>query len=265
MYSFNIILTNLCNAHCSHCYMKTNENPKTLSSNQIDLLVDKLPINTKTIVITGGEIFSAISALEYFLNRINNKFNKIQIGLESYGIYLYTHDALKILKRLKELNVDFIRFSDDPFHEIGGVNLDKVRKLKGLESNDTPKIKYLVQIKALSIGKAEQLKNEEKSKPCCMNTSDSRKNPYLFMDITGDMYLCAWKSGKKVGNIFTDNFFKIEENLKERVNSCILTGNIVDAISTYTNENKENIKNSIDMIGECNTCINTFIKRKKFI
>ena len=25
MYSFNIILTNLCNAHCSHCYMKTNE------------------------------------------------------------------------------------------------------------------------------------------------------------------------------------------------------------------------------------------------
>ena len=47
MYSFNIILTNFCNAHCSHCYMKTNENPKTLSFEKIDLLVDKLPINTK--------------------------------------------------------------------------------------------------------------------------------------------------------------------------------------------------------------------------
>ena len=261
MYSFNIILTNLCNAHCSHCYMKTNENPKTLSFEKIDLLVDKLPINTKTIVITGGEIFTASSELEYFLNKINNKFNRIQIGLESNGIYLYTHNALEILKHLKELNVDFIRFSDDPFHETGGVDLYKVRKLKELESNDTPKIKYLVQTKALSIGKAEQLKEEEKSKPCCMNTKDSEKNPYIFMDITGDMYLCAWKSGKKVGNIFTDNFLKIEENLNEKVNHCILTGNILDAISIYTNDDREIVKNNIDAIGECNACIKAFIKR----
>ena len=262
MYSFNIILTNLCNAHCSHCYMITNENPKTLSFEQIDLLVDKLPINTKTIVITGGEIFTVRSELEYFLNKLNNKFNRIQIGLESNGIYLYTHDSLQVLKQLKQLNVDFIRFSDDPFHETGGVDLDKVRKLKELESNDTPIIKYLVQTKALSIGKAEQLKEEEKSRPCCMNTEDSEKNPYIFMDITGDLYLCAWKSGKKIGNIFDDSFLEIEGNLKEQVNHCILTGNILDAISIYTKKNKENVKNSINTIGECNTCIKTFIKKE---
>jgi len=261
MYCFNIILTNLCNAHCSHCYMKTNENSKTLSFEQIDLLVDKLPINTKTIVITGGEIFLAGNALEYFLNKINNKFNRIQIGLESNGIYLYTHDALGILKHLKELNVDFIRFSDDPFHEKGGVDLVKVRELKELESDSTPKIKYLVQTKALSIGKAEQLLEEEKSKPCCMNTKDSEKNPYIFMDIAGDMYLCAWKSGKKVGNIFADSFLEIEENLKEKVSHCILIGNILDAISIYTNDDRKNVENSIDMIGECNACIKAFIKR----
>ena len=262
MYSFNIILTNLCNAHCSHCYMKTNENPKTLSFGEIDLLVDKLPINTKTIVITGGEIFTASSELEYFLNKIINKFNKIQVGLESNGIYLYTHDTLEILKHLKKLNVDFIRFSDDPFHETGGVDLCKVRKLKEFESNDTPEIKYLVQTKALSIGKAEQLREEEKSRPCCMNTKDSEKSPYIFMDITGDMYLCAWKSGKIVGNIFDDSFPKIEENLKEVVNHCILTGNILDAISIYTNSGREDVKKSIDAIGECNACIKAFIKRK---
>ena len=206
MYSFNIILTNLCNAHCSHCYMKTNEKPKTLSLEEIDILVEKIPYNTKTIVITGGEIFTARNELDYFLNKINNKFNKIQIGLESNGIYLYTHNALQILKELKRKNVDFIRFSDDPFHETGGVNLNKVRKLKELESKETPNIKYLVQTKALSIGKAENLKEEEKSRPCCMNTKDSEKNPYIFMDINGNMYLCAWKSGKKIGNIFNDSF-----------------------------------------------------------
>ena len=109
----------------------------------------------------------------YSINKIKKFNSDIEIDLESNGIYLYTHNALEILKHLKELNVDFIRFSDDPFHETGGVNLYKVRKLKELESNDTPKIKYLVQTKALSIGKAEQLKEEEKSKPCCMNTKDS--------------------------------------------------------------------------------------------
>ncbi len=261
LYSFNIILTNLCNAHCPHCYMKTNENPKILSFDQIDLLVEKLPINTKTIVITGGEIFLAKNVLEYFLNKINNKFNKIQIGLESNGIYIYTHDALKILKYLKKLNVDFIRFSDDHFHEEGGVDLYKVRKLKEIESIDTPKIKYLVQTKALSIGRAKQLKEDEKSKPCCMNTSDSVQRPYIFMDITGNMYLCAWKSGKKVGNIFTDSFLEIENNLKDKVNECILTGNILDAINIFTNESKDSIKKDIDIIGECNACIKTFIER----
>ena len=262
MYSFNIILTNRCNAHCSHCYMKTNDNSKTLLHDQIDMLIDKLPINTKTIVITGGEIFSAKEELEYFLKRINSKFDRIQIGLESNGIYLYTHDALKILKQLKDLNVDYIRFSDDPFHESGGVDLKKVRELKKLESTETPRIKYLVQTKALSIGRAEQLKDTEKSKPSCMNNSNSEKNPYIFMDITGDMYLCAWKSGKKVGNIFSDCFIEIEKNLKEKVNYCILTGNIADAILAFKNGDEEEIKRNIDINGECNECIKIFIKRK---
>lgn len=261
MYSFNIIMTTMCNAHCSHCYMETNVNPKTLTYEQIDILIDKLPINTKTIVLTGGEIFLVNDELKYFINKINEKFKKIQIGLESNGIYLYLHDALKILKQLKEMNVDFIRFSDDPFHENGGVDLEKVRNLKELESNDTPKIKYLVQDKALSIGKAERLDDNKKANPCCMNTIDSEVNPYIFMDITGNMYLCAWKSGKKIGNIYVDDFSNVEKNLNDQVNHCILTGKILDAISIYSNRNKESIKKDIDVSGECNACIKTFIKR----
>ena len=261
MYSFNIILTTLCNAHCNHCYMVTNINPKTLSFNEIDSLVDKLPMNTKTIVLTGGEIFLVRNELEYFLNKINSKFKNINIGLESNGIYLYNHAALSILKRLKELNVSFIRFSDDPFHEKGGVNLDKVRKLKELESTETPKIKYLVQNKALAIGEAEKLTEEEKSNPCCMNNENSKMNPYIFMDINGNMYLCAWKSGLNIGNIFIDDFGKVEENLKEPVNCCILKGDISDAVSIYTGRSKNDIDEEVNIAGECNICIKTFIKR----
>ena len=261
MYSFNIILTTLCNANCSHCYMKTNENAKTLSYNEIDLLVKKLPINTKTIVLTGGEIFLAIKELKYFLNKINEKYNSIQIGLESNGIYLYNHDALSILKELKKLNVDFIRFSDDPFHKVGGVDLKKVRSLKKLESTETPIIKYLTQTKALSIGKAEKLKKEEKSNPSCMNNPTTEKNPYIFMDIDGNMFLCAWKSGLCVGNIFNDDFKTIEDNLKQPINHYILVGNILEAINIYNNESKEKVIKKIENEGDCNICIKSFINK----
>lgn len=262
MYSFNIILTTICNARCSHCYMKTNENPKTLSHEEIDILINKLPNNTKTIIITGGEIFCVREELEYFIKKINKKYKNIQIGLESNGIYLYNHNALKILKNLKKLNVDFIRLSDDSFHEKGGVDLSKVRKLKKLESKETPIIKYLVQTKALSIGKAELLNESKKSKPYCMNKKDSIKNPYIFMDIDGDMYICAWKSGKKIGNIFADDFSYVESNLKGKINHCILTGNIIDAIILYKNEEKQAVEKFVNDVGECNACIKTFINNK---
>lgn len=261
MYSFNIILTTMCNANCSHCYMKTNESARTLSYEEIDLLVSKLPENTKTIVLTGGEIFLAKDELKYIINKINEKFEKVQIGLESNGIYLYNHDALSILKELKNFNVNFIRFSDDPFHEAGGVDLKKVRNLKFLESEETPIIKYLVQTKALSLGKAEKLKEEAKSKPSCMNNASSEFKPYIFMDIDGDMYLCAWKSGLCVGNIFKDEFKSIEDNLKNPINHCVLVGNILDAVCFKTKASKEITKKEIESHGECNICINSFINK----
>jgi len=262
MYNFNIILTTLCNANCSHCYMKTNENARTLSFEQIDMLINKLPINTKTIVLTGGEIFLVLEELNYILNKINNKFDKVRIGLESNGIYLYTHNTLEILMQLKKMNVDFIRFSDDYFHENAGINLFEVRNIKKLESNNTPLIKYLVQDKALSLGNAEQLTEEEKSRPYCMNNLNSEKNPYIFMNIDGDAYLCAWKSGPKIGNFFTDDFTTIEKNMKNPVSNYILTGNILDAMAKFGNYDKEFLKKQIENDGECNVCIKTFIKRR---
>ena len=53
MYKFNIILTELCNANCSHCYMSSNnkKNKKTMSFADINKIIDKptlgIPIKSK--------------------------------------------------------------------------------------------------------------------------------------------------------------------------------------------------------------------------
>ena len=56
----------MCNANCSHCYMRTDKilKKKSLSKEDINVIVKKMPINTSTVVLTGGEIFLVKDILE---------------------------------------------------------------------------------------------------------------------------------------------------------------------------------------------------------
>ena len=130
MYKFNIILTELCNANCSHCYMNLNskKDKTTMSFDEIDTIIKKIPYNTSSITITGGEIFLVKDLLFHTIKKIKDKNNNIKIELESNGIYIYKSDNPKnLLTELKRIGVNYIRFSDDPFHKEGGVDLEKVR------------------------------------------------------------------------------------------------------------------------------------------
>lgn len=266
MYSFNIVLTELCNANCSHCYMNNNSTrkKKTLFKENIDIIIEKIPKNTRTVVLTGGEIFLVKDLLYYSINRIKKTNPNITIGLESNGIYLYNDvdNAKNELIKLKNLGVNFIRFSDDPFHMDGGVDLNKVRSLKNLENNQSPIIKYLVQDKAVPLGKAKDLSNEEKAISNCMNKKTSIDNPYLFIDIMGNVYTCAWKCVPSVGNILNDEFEKIVDNLSKKLNKLILSGEIENAISYLTKENIAKLRKLSKKNGQCSLCIK-YLEGKK--
>lgn len=258
MYSFNIILTEICNANCTHCYMnvKSNKKKKTLDEEKVKIILNKMPKNVKKIVLTGGEIFLIKDFLYFVIRKIKAKFENIYLELESNGKYFYDMDNPSVeLEKLKKLGVDSIRFSDDYFHSMGGINLEKVRNLKKYENNLTPQIKYLVQDKVVPIGKASELSNEYISKANCMNSSSSRENPYLFLDIDGNIYTCAWKCVPKIGNIFSDAWEKVEENLKEEINDKILTGNIEEVVSSLTNSSIEKIREECHEKGQCALCI----------
>ncbi|MBR4694142.1 MAG: radical SAM protein [Bacilli bacterium] len=260
MYRFNIIITEACNANCTHCYMGNNKSTKTMSKEDIDTIISKVPDNTEKIVLTGGEIFLKKELLLYTIKEIHKHNPKISIELETNGIYLYKGKATakEKLQKLKELGVTSIRFSDDPFHEMGGVNLERVRALKQLEDESTPILKYLVQEKALAIGKAADLSEEYTENRDCMNNQQTVDNPYFFLDVSGNVYICTWKCIPPIGNMIKEDMDTILERLNEEFNSYILRGEILKAINLVSKDSDNSI--FIKEHGECMLCNKIFNK-----
>lgn len=253
MYYFNIILTEKCNANCSHCYMGDRKNNlQSLTKSQIDRIINEIPQNTKKIVLTGGEIFIEKDLLLYTIKKIQELQRNIEIELESNGIYFYKENTLE---RLKEFNnkISSIRFSDDPFHGEGGVDLEKVRELKKYQSELKYEIKYLVQNKALKIGNAKKLNDNLVKNGNCMNTKETLVNPYFFLDIKGNVYLCAWKLIKPIGNIFFEKMSEIIDKLNLPFYQRILIGEIEEAFA-LKNGNKERYKEYTKKFGQCMLC-----------
>lgn len=262
MFSFNLILTERCNAVCTHCYMSANEKTakKTMSRENLSSIIEKFPIDTKTVVFTGGEVYLEKDLLYFAINAVHQKNPNIEIGVESNGIWFYKNleIAQKELEHLKSAGVAFIRFSDDIFHSQGGVDLEKVRALKILENDNTPKLKYLVQSQAFGIGRAESLPEELKSKNNCMNSSNSISNPYLFLDIDGNVFSCAWKCCPKIGNMIHDSWDSIVDSLSEPTNNLILQGKIEEAASNNSNLTIQDCEAISQQEGQCKLCFDTF-------
>ena len=262
MFSFNIILTEICNAKCSHCYMASNNCKKTMTKEDIKEIIRKMPNNTRSVVLTGGEIFLVWDLLIYAITQLRIKFPNIIIGLESNGIALYKEieAAKEKLKWLKQFGASFIRFSDDPFHEAGGVDLERVRSLKELESEAGLQIKYLVQTKALAIGKGATLDEEYTEKKNCMNTPDTVENPYLFLDVDGNVYICTWKCVPPIGNMINGLWEEIINNLKHDFSKLVLSGQIEKAINSIEKDkikSRQNIEYS-KQNGQCMLCYKHF-------
>ena len=240
--------------------MGNHKSKKTIKEEDINTIIHNLPENTEVIVLTGGEIFLEKELLLSTIQKIKEKNSAIKIQLESNGIYLYKEGikAKEELVSLKEMGVESIRFSDDPFHASGGVDLEKVRALKELEDESTPVIQYLIQDKALAIGRAKNLEEEKLKQGNCMNHKDTPNNPYLFLDVEGNVYICTWKCIPPIGNMIKEDFSTVIERLKEPFNEHILKGEILEAINLINKEDTNS--NYIEKNGQCSLCMKTFSK-----
>ncbi len=260
MARFNIILTEICNAYCSHCYMNANSlgMRSTMKNEDIKSIINNMPNNTEKVVLTGGEVFLKEDLLFFALKEIRKRFADTEIEIESNGKSFYENKdkTIKTLKRLMEYKVDSIRFSLDVFHQMGGIDLCKVKSIKDTAKGLDIKIKFLEQDSAVPFGRAKMLEERYHRKSMCMNNVETLKNPYVFVDVKGNCYFCTWKISESFGNLIEENFEKLYEKLTD-LQKNILIGNIDKVIKIYSEGNTKKI-NDLEKIarekGQCLAC-----------
>ena len=266
-YRISIMLTEACNLKCSHCYMSANAIGKTLSNDEIDYLINNLPINCLRISITGGEPYMCRDKLYYILNKIKNKFaaNMPEVRVETNGMFFYYDDAaiIKEVQKLIELGVSTLRLSDDEFHEKGGLDIKKLRNIEKVvkENNLNIVVSTLFQDKAVAFGRAKELKTDKIEKKKCLNRKESLVIPYFYTTIDGEVSTCAWKCAPPLGNCFKDSWDDIVRNLNSPLQKAILNSDIEEAAKLVCggDENKfSHLKNILETKGQCMACKEMF-------
>ena len=266
-YRISIMLTEACNLRCSHCYMSANAKGKTLSLEEIDNLIGNLPNNCLRISITGGEPYMCREKLYYILDKIKDKFyqQSPEVRVETNGTFFYYDDnsIIKEVQKLIELGVSTLRLSDDEFHEQGGLDIKKLRNIEKVvkDNNLNIVVSTLFQDKAVSFGRAKELKTNKIDKKTCLNRKESLIIPYFYTTIDGDVSTCAWKCAPSLGNCFKDTWDEIVKNINCPIQEAILNSDIetvAKIVSNGDNNKFHHLKGIIKTKGQCMACKEMF-------
>ena len=266
-YRISIMLTEACNLRCSHCYMSANAKGKTLSKEEIDNMIDNLPINCLRISITGGEPYMCKEKLYYILKKIKQKFagKMPEVRVETNGMFFYHDDnmVIKEIENLINMGVTTLRLSDDEFHQQGGLDIQKLRNVEKVvkENNLNIVVSTLFQDKAVAFGRAKTLNNEKLDKKTCLNRKESLIIPYFYTTINGDVSTCAWKCAPALGNCFKNSWEEIVDNLNSPLQTAIINSDILEVANIVSKGDKkkfEYLKSIIETKGQCMACKEMF-------
>ena len=247
--------------------MSANAKGKTLTTEQIDALINNLPMNCLRISITGGEPYMCKDKLYYILNKIKQKFikNMPEVRVETNGMFFYYDDETikKEVENLISLGVSTLRLSDDEFHEQGGLDIKKLRHIEAVVKENKLNIivSTLYQDKAVAFGRAKELKTEKLDKKTCLNRKESLIIPYFYTTLDGEVSTCAWKCAPSLGNCFKNSWDEIVEKLNTPIQTAIIKSDILKAAEIVSGNDKdrfEYLKNIIETKGQCMACKEMF-------
>lgn len=269
-YRISIMLTEVCNLNCSHCYMNANHNGRTLSFEEIDTLINNLPAGCLRISITGGEPYTCKKKLYYMIKKIRNKFSKeeTELRIETNGSFFYqSKDSIrKEVQNLIDMNVNTLRLSNDEFHAKGGLNIDKLHNIEDVvkEFNLNIDVSTLVQNNAVAFGRAKKLEKEKLGSKHCLNKKESMAIPYFYTTVDGEVSTCAWKCTPILGNCFTNSWEEIVNNLNTPIQRAIIQSDILEVARILFGKDEKrfnNYKNIIDEQGQCVACREMFSEK----
>lgn len=120
--------TNKCNLQCRHCYASCGPQGETMSTENIEKVLEHLPKDTEVLSISGGEPFMERETLMQMLEYLKENKRRIlpagNVALLTNGFWIRNSEkAYKILKSIYEQGVSTLNItSDDKFHFEQGID-----------------------------------------------------------------------------------------------------------------------------------------------
>lgn len=252
-YSLDINLTDLCNIDCKHCYMR--KQAVSLSFEAVQHIFSRIPKSLSSLVLSGGEPFLNYNVLYQTIEYARSVFPQAKIRISSNAKSFYSDDEtiVRELNKLERAGADEIRLSCDQYHIDAGIDVERLfavgRIADSLSSN--VKVSYLDVGKGRPIGEFKEKREEMISKESCLNRPENIFKPYLFMETSGELYVCAFRLTRSLGNLIHDEWNFIANNIERQFD--YLSGNIVSIVV-------KNMKDSTvcyelyNKFGECYLC-----------
>lgn len=227
-YSLDFNITDKCNIRCKHCYMRKRD--LSLEFDDVKKMLSKLPITISKIVLSGGEPFLNYEVLYRTIEYIRTRFrNDVIIRICSNGKLFYDSEQQieYELKKLCDYGVNQVLLSNDQYHIEAGIDREKIKKIEEVATylKLNIKIKYLDIGKGVPVGEFKERNEELISKGGCLNRKENIIQPYLFSATNGDVFLCAFRSTKSLGNLLCDEWEDIGKNIAKQYE--FLGGNIL--------------------------------------
>ena len=253
-YSLDINITDNCNLCCKHCYM--SKTSRSLEKKDVQTIFNKLPGSLNRIVISGGEPFLNEDVIYEICDVVRSRFKSAPtIRITSNGTLFYNSDSeiINTLNKLQSAGVDQLRLSSDKYHLDAGVNADKLARIGEIAQQIGLKmsVDYLDIALGALVGNNKHNISEPFCKKECLNKKDNTYKPYLFMNTDGALYHCAFRSTPPLGNLLTDSWLSIANNI--RLNSANFSGDMLRIVlSTCKNTNE--VIHDYTLYGECYVC-----------
>ena len=158
-FSFDMNITNSCNIKCKHCYME--KNALTLTDEQAECMLDRLPLTLNKLVISGGEPYVNYKILYHIIDYSRKRFgdsHKIRISTNGVAMYETDLSIESELCKLSEHRVNELMISIDSYHIDAGVNRDRLLRISeiAIEKSLPIKVRYLNIGKGTRIGQFDE-------------------------------------------------------------------------------------------------------------
>lgn len=252
-YSLDLNLTDLCNINCRHCYMP--KKPVSLTFEEVQQIFSRIPKSLDTLVLSGGEPFMNYKVLYQTIECARSIFPlaKIRITSNAKSIYSSDEEIIHELNKLEKAGVNEIRLSCDQYHIDAGINVERLFAVGKIADSISSNIKvsYLDVGKGRPIGEFKERKEGMISKASCLNRPKNIFKPYLFMETSGELYVCAFRLTKSLGNLIHDEWTFIANNIEKQYD--YLSGNVLSIVVKNTKDSALNYE-LYNKFGECHLC-----------